>query len=231
MIIPAASERNASVTDLRHSLVGHVMAQLSHGEVIMDELWNKTLSILEMQMTHATFDYCFSRSELVFENGSFVIHIHSDRAREWLENRLAGVVGCALQQAAELSDCPTVTFISNGTGNAPQKPPTETVVRIRERRRGKRYFIDREFVFSGYSGMLGPFASAVYNVLSAHVGNDGQDCHLYYSTLSLEAGISRRQVIREVKRLEQHRLVEVERKKDGVRANDIYLLDVSEWVL
>jgi chromosomal replication initiation ATPase DnaA len=197
----------------------------------MDEIWNKTLGLLQMQMTRATFDFCFGRSELVFENDSFVVHVPSDRAREWLENRLTGVVSKALQQSAELSEYPNLVFTSNGSNaNAPQKP-VETVVRIRERRRGKRYFIDREFVFSGYSGMLGPFASAVYNVLSAHVGNDGQDCHLYYSTLALEAGISRRQVIREVKRLEQHRLVEVERKKDGVRANDIYLLDVSEWVL
>jgi chromosomal replication initiation ATPase DnaA len=196
----------------------------------MDELWNKTLAILENQMTRATFDFCFKRSELAFNNGSFVIRIPSDPAKEWLENRLSSVVARALQQAAKLSDYPQLTFTSNGKGNAPQKP-TETIVRIRDRRRGKRYFIDREFVFNGYSGLLGPFAAAIYNVLSAHVGNDSQACHLYYSTLALETGMSRRQVIREIKRLEQYRLVEIERKKDGVRANDIYLLDVSEWIL
>jgi hypothetical protein len=202
-----------------------------------DEIWKSTLDILQHQMTRATHNNCFGRTELVSDdNGIYVIKI-PELVREWVENRLAGVVARALTEAiGQPVNVEQLEFVATSGSNGeadPQPAParSEVPTRIRERRKGKRYFIDREFVFNGYAAVLGVYATAIYNALCAHVGNDSQDCHLYYSTLGLEAGMSRRQVIREIKRLEEHRMIEVERTADGRRANDISLLDVSEWRL
>lgn len=196
-----------------------------------DEIWKSTLDILQRQMTRATYDTLFGQSGLTAANGEYVVQVRSDMTREWLENRLSGVVARSLETATGQAVTPDqLRFVTNGSAGR-SKQTRQIPVRLRERRKGNRYLIDREFVFGGYAAILGAFAAAVYNVLCAHVANDGQDCHLYYSTMALEAGISRRQAMREIKRLETNRLIEVERHNDGVRANEISLLDISEWRL
>lgn len=193
-----------------------------------EQIWNDALLIIQRQMTQATFSTMFCHSELVSTNGVYIIKTHPI-AKDWLEHRLVGIVARALTAIVGEPVTPEqLQFVTNG---ASSEPITETPLRVRDRRRGKRYFIDREFIFDGFAAILGPFATALYNVLSAHADNDAQDAHLYYSTLARESGMSRRQAIKTMSLLEQHHVVEIIREADGVRANDFYLLDVSEWIL
>lgn len=200
-----------------------------------EQIWTETLNVLERKMTQATYSMLFVRSGLVADDGQYTIQVESEMVREWLEHRLAGVVAQSLDEVLEQSvTVEQLKFVAKNGGSVSvddTKTAREVAFKIRDRRKGCRYFIDREFIWDGYGSMLGPFAIAVYNVICSHADNDTQGCHLYYRTIALEAGISKRKAERVVKLLETHRLIEVDRHQDGVRANDLALLDVSEWKL
>ena len=51
--------------------------------------WKATLGELELQMTKATFNTWLKGARLLAcENGEFVVGVHNDYAKDWLENRL-----------------------------------------------------------------------------------------------------------------------------------------------
>lgn len=200
-----------------------------------EQIWDETLIFLQRKMTQATYSTLFMRSGLVVDNGQYTIQVESEMAREWLEHRLAGVVaqtlGAVLEQRIAAEQLKFVAKNGSSAPSADTKTSREVTFKIRERRKGGRYFIDHEFIWQGYGAVLGPYAIAVYNVLCSHANNDGQDCRLYKKTIALEAGVSPRMVQKMFKLLESHRLIEVTRHQDGKRANDLALLDVTEWEL
>jgi chromosomal replication initiator protein len=58
-----------------------------------DQLWQTALGQLQMQMTRATFDTWMRQTTVVsYEDGMFVIGVHNGYAKDWLENRLHGII-------------------------------------------------------------------------------------------------------------------------------------------
>lgn len=57
------------------------------------QVWQAALGELQLQMTRATFDtWVKQTSVLSYEDGLFVIAVKSNFAKEWLENRLMGLI-------------------------------------------------------------------------------------------------------------------------------------------
>jgi len=62
-----------------------------------DGVWERALGELQLQLTGATFDTWLSRTRVVSrENGTFTIGVHNGYAKDWLENRLIGMVNRTL---------------------------------------------------------------------------------------------------------------------------------------
>jgi len=62
-----------------------------------DQVWQAVLGDLQLQLTGATFDQWLQRTRCVSCNGDgFVIAVHNESAREWIEARLAGMIQRAL---------------------------------------------------------------------------------------------------------------------------------------
>ena len=80
-------------------------------------------------------------------------------------------------------------------------------IEIRDNR-GLFYMVDTEFMFK-WVKICGVYASIVYQALCSHA-NHGR-CYPSIVGIACRLGISRSTVIRGVKRLEEHRLVEVDR--------------------
>lgn len=65
--------------------------------LITEAIWAETQSNLRRQMTQATYDAIIQGTTLVEQNDNvYVIGVHSDMAKEWLENRLHDIVQRAL---------------------------------------------------------------------------------------------------------------------------------------
>lgn len=191
-----------------------------------DAIWTDILARLQTQMTNATFNGVFAGSTLLSADDGFKIQVETEAAKEWIDNRLWPVVTRTIAAiiSQPLDTVKIVTVIKN---KAAEVDKSAGFI-VREKRQGNRYYKDREFVFSGFSAIVGPHAAVVYDVLTAHVGNDDQCCTRYYSTLALYAGVSERQVMREIKKLERHHLISVDRSQKS-KPCVFSLLDVSEW--
>lgn len=62
-----------------------------------EALWSETQSMLQRQMTRATYDAIVQGTRLMaHENGVYTIGVQTDMAKEWLENRLRDVIQRAL---------------------------------------------------------------------------------------------------------------------------------------
>ncbi len=58
-----------------------------------NQIWQAALGELQLQMTRATFEtWVKQTSVLGFEDGVFIIGVQSNFAKEWLENRLLGLI-------------------------------------------------------------------------------------------------------------------------------------------
>jgi len=195
----------------------------------LEHIWIETLDTLSRQMTKATFNAILLRSQLLSLSPSgegASIQVPTEMAKDWLENRMIQIVIHALSQQIK-QQVKEIIFVLEQPKPAPR---CENEIHLRDQRKGNRYGIDREFIFSGYQAVIGAHGSAIYNVLVAHARNDCQECSLYRSTIALEAGVSQSQAKREIKRLEQHHLIDVDRSRPS-KANTFLLLDVSEWIL
>ena len=71
-----------------------------------EQIWQAALGELQLQMTKATFDTWVKNTTLMsFEDGTFLVGVHSGFAKDWLENRLltiikrtlVGIVGHAVE--------------------------------------------------------------------------------------------------------------------------------------
>lgn len=64
---------------------------------VNDAIWAETQSMLRRQMTQATYDTIIQGTSLIgLREDKYVVGVHSDMAKEWLENRLRDIVQRAL---------------------------------------------------------------------------------------------------------------------------------------
>ena len=62
-----------------------------------EAIWSETQSVLQRQMTRATYDAVVQGTRLIgHDDGVYIVGVQSDMAKEWLENRLRDVVQRAL---------------------------------------------------------------------------------------------------------------------------------------
>ncbi len=68
-------------------------SQEPNSKLSPDEVWQAALGELQLQMTGATFDTWLGRAHLVgYKGGTFTVGVHNGHAKDWLENRLRGMI-------------------------------------------------------------------------------------------------------------------------------------------
>jgi hypothetical protein len=69
-----------------------------------EAIWSETQLMLRRQMTQATYDAIIQRTVLITQkNGCYVIGVHNEMAKEWLENRLHDIVQRTLSSVVGMS--------------------------------------------------------------------------------------------------------------------------------
>ncbi len=99
--------------------------------------------------------------------------------------------------------------------------------RIRDNRGGCWYYINNAFLRGNWGRVLGPHAIAIYNAIVIHADDKTQDCWPSYQTMADLTGMSRRQAIREVKKLAARHIISITKIKG--KSNMIDLLHQDEW--
>ena len=111
-------------------------------------------------------------------------------------------------------------------------PDLLTPMRVRDRRKPRRYYVDNKFIRGGYAAIVGPYGLAVYSVLAMHADADDQNAWPSHATIAQLTGMSRRQSIRKVAELEALNVVQVmgRLKADGSQdSNVVVLIDCDDW--
>ncbi|MBC8264752.1 MAG: chromosomal replication initiator protein DnaA, partial [Anaerolineales bacterium] len=58
-----------------------------------NQIWQAALGELQLQMTRPTFDTWLKNTRAIsYEDGTLIIGVHNAYAKDWLENRLVGIV-------------------------------------------------------------------------------------------------------------------------------------------
>lgn len=87
-----------------------------------EEIWQAALGELQLQMTRATFaTWVKDTSVISYEDGTFIIGVHSSFAKDWLENRLMGTIKRTLVRI--VGHAVEVKFVLNAP--QPQEPAEE----------------------------------------------------------------------------------------------------------
>lgn len=106
-------------------------------------------------------------------------------------------------------------------------------VQIRDRRGGNRYFIDNALLRGGWGKKekLGPYGIAIYNALALHADIEDQTAYPSYATLGDLTGMSERQAIRMIAKLESFSIIhKVSNIHNGKQSSNIYeLLHPNAW--
>ena len=64
-------------------------------------LWAATLNRLALKMTRSTFDTWFKQTNgLIYQDDYLTVQVHSLYAKDWLENRLRGIIEQTLLDVA-----------------------------------------------------------------------------------------------------------------------------------
>src|SRR5712692_9683344 len=85
------------------------------------QLWHAALGELQLQMTKATFDTWVKPTfALAYEEGTLVVGVRNAYAKQWLENRLYGMIQRTLNHI--LGRSAEVRFILNPEGGFRGKP-------------------------------------------------------------------------------------------------------------
>lgn len=101
--------------------------------------------------------------------------------------------------------------------------------KVRDKRNRGWFYLDNQY-FNGYSHFFGATGTAIYVALCRHAGTN-QTCFPSQDYLSMKLGVSRRTIIRYLKKLEEWNIIAVEKeRKNGKWLNNVYiLLDKTEW--
>ncbi|MGQ9786729.1 MAG: chromosomal replication initiator protein DnaA [Anaerolineae bacterium] len=85
-------------------------------------VWQAALGELQMQMTKATFDTWVKPTHAIaYEDGTFIIGVQNGYAKDWLENRLMGVIKRTLTGIVNRSV--EVRFVVQAQPLRPMQPP------------------------------------------------------------------------------------------------------------
>lgn len=104
---------------------------------------------------------------------------------------------------------------------------------VRDRRKHPHIWYHKAII-EKYGKQLGVYGHSVYAALTLHADNTAQDCYPSYSKIADYYGISRRQVIREIEKLVELKLVKVDiqvvpnSKGHGKETNRFTLLDLPD---
>lgn len=98
---------------------------------------------------------------------------------------------------------------------------------VRDRRPG--YLRVDNILYDRFGSVLGPYGLAVYMALCRYVNQDSE-CWPSYATIAKGTGMSRRQVIREVAKLQHLNVIEIEHRIESNKhtSNVFILLDTSD---
>lgn len=96
---------------------------------------------------------------------------------------------------------------------------------VRDNRGPKYLKVYNEF-YDRFGSVIGPYGLAVYVALCRYIDADSSACWPSYGTIAKGTGMSRRQVIREVAKMEQLRIIAIERNHHT--SNVFVLLDTSD---
>ncbi len=99
--------------------------------------------------------------------------------------------------------------------------------RVRDLRQ-KQWFIVDDAYLNGFARLLGPYASMVYFTLCRHA-DSRQLCFPSISLIAQKVGISERQVIRCIQKLQDYNIIRIE-KRPRHNANVYHLLDKTQWI-
>lgn len=95
--------------------------------------------------------------------------------------------------------------------------------------RQKQWFVVDDAYLNGFARVLGPYSSMVYFVLCRHADSRFQSCYPSISLIAKKVGISERQVIRCIRKLQDHNIIRIE-KRPRHNANVYHLLDKAQWI-
>src|SRR5437763_1744851 len=113
--------------------------------------------------------------------------------------------------------------------SASSSPPLDIPFIVRDRRR-KGFFTIDNLLVDFFGALLGPYGLVVYMAL-ARFANQESACWPSLTTIAQRTGMSRRQVIREIDKLQALHLIAVEPQFDSTtgehKANRYILLDVT----
>jgi len=109
-------------------------SQESHDKLSPDQVWQVAMGELQLQLTGATFSSWLGRARLVgYADGLFTVGVHSTHAKDWLENRLRGMIERSLFSVC--GRAVTVQFIVQRQDGAERAPePALEVVALDEPR-------------------------------------------------------------------------------------------------
>jgi predicted transcriptional regulator len=106
----------------------------------------------------------------------------------------------------------------------------EKPIKIRDLRQKEKFFVDDAYL-SGYARVLGVTTTAVYLSLCRHTNRD-QECFPSQDKIAEDHNITRRTVIRAIKKLKEANIIKIEKERadNGKWFNNLYiLLDKSQW--
>jgi len=118
-----------------------------------------------------------------------------------------------------------VPYMRSASQEDPAVKPQQLRLNIRDQRQPGWWWAENELIDT-WASTLGPYGLAVYAVLARHVDNASQQCRLSYGRIAELLNISRRQVIREIQRLEEYGLIQIVRR--AWRSNTIQLVSLKK---
>lgn len=87
------------------------------------QIWHTALGELQLQMTKATFDTWVKPTfALAYEDGAFVVGVRNAYAKQWLENRLYGMIQRTLTHV--LGRGAEIKFVLKAEAHRDENPPT-----------------------------------------------------------------------------------------------------------
>lgn len=154
-----------------------------------DNIWVQTQKDLGQQMAQATYNNLIKDARLVgSEDGTYTVEVQSDKAKDWLEHRLNGVVERAL--SGVVGKPVRAVFVVEAEMMPESKGPT------RVKLEGFTPAVD------SLAREVGLISAAIYGVIWRYCQMNSRTCYASQATIANRLGLARATVNRRVKSLE-----------------------------
>ncbi|MCS7286579.1 MAG: chromosomal replication initiator protein DnaA [Anaerolineae bacterium] len=142
-----------------------------------EEVWQATLGELQLKMTKATFDtWLRGTTFLGYEDGTFVIGVPTAFAKDWLENRLMGLI--KRTASSVMGRTVEINFVVQ-----PPPPPKLREIPPLLREKAKSYTFHPDYTFENFT--VGPGNKLAYNAALAVARCE----HQAYNPLFIYGGV------------------------------------------